>query len=217
MFKSTKLVSFDAAASADDRAAIIGSLRAAGASHAAACLVEPTLEGVYFGGDIIGHFQFENEAAGRVFEKLAAACLAAAAVSHVDSVEYVGGHGANDAPTLTGGIYRTLLLSVDPAAAPRKIEQFEAEMEMMPHYIPAIRNWQLSRVVRAGGARQWTHVWEQEYAGIEGLLGPYMLHPYHWGRVDRWFDPEHPEGMIDTRICHTFCALQSSILSPAKR
>jgi hypothetical protein len=212
MFKSTKLVTFDTAVSTRDRAAVIASLKSAGESHAAAFFVEPTLPGVYFGGDIIAHFQFENEAACRVFEPLVCPFLAAPTVSHIDSVEYAGGKGATREPALRNGVYRTLLLCVSPAAELRKIEQFEAEMEMMPHYIPAIRNWQLSRTQRASGTQGWTHVWEQEYSGIEGLMGPYMIHPYHWGRVDRWFDPEHPDGIIDTNICHTFCALQKTIV-----
>jgi len=212
MFKITKLVTFDPVASARDRAAIVAALQAAGASQAAACLVAPVLPGVYFGGDIIAHFQFENQAASRDFEALAASALALPAVSHIDSVEYAGGKGASSDPLPSGGVYRTLLLCVSPAAAPRQIEQFEAEMAMMPHYIPAIRNWQLSRTVRASGTQNWTHVWEQEYSGIEGLMGPYMMHPYHWARIDRWFDPEHPDWIVDPRICHTFCAFQKAII-----
>ena len=83
---------------------------------------------------------------------------------------------------------------------------------MMPYYIPAIRNWQLSRAEEATGARRWTHVWEQEYADAGGLMGPYMMHPYHWARIDRWFDPECPDRIVDARLCHSFCAMKASVL-----
>ena len=94
------------------------------------------------------------------------------------------------------------------------VRQFEAETLAMPRYIGAIRNWRLSRVTKATGARAWTHVWEQEYADPGGLLGPYMTNPYHWARVDRWFDPECPEHIVDTRLCHSFCAIGRSVLRP---
>ena len=71
-------------------------------------------------------------------------------------------------------------------------------------YIPTIVNWQVSRVLEASGARPWTHVWEQEYEDISGLHGAYMLHPHHWGYIDRWYDPECTDYMIDTHLCHTF-------------
>ena len=68
-------------------------------------------------------------------------------------------------------------------------------------------------MAHASGARGWTHVWEQEFANIGGLAGEYMLHPYHWARIDRWFDPECTQWMIDTTLCHSFCALDDSVLS----
>ncbi len=80
-----------------------------------------------------------------------AATLASAALGHVDSVAYAGGLCGVSEPRLEKGVYRTLLLCVDRLVDPAVIEQFEAEMRMMPHYIPAIRNWQLSRVAQAGG------------------------------------------------------------------
>jgi len=48
-------------------------------------------------------------------------------------------------------------------------------------------------------------VWEQGYDRLEDLTGSYMKHPCHWGQVDRWFDPEHPDWLIDPGLCHAFC------------
>jgi hypothetical protein len=97
------------------------------------------------------------------------------------------------------------LLRVLPDADAITRGRFEDELSSMPHYIPAIRAWQLSRVDDAIGASQWTHVFEQEFCDLDGLMGPYLMHPIHWAVVDRWFDPECPEVIVRDRVCHSFC------------
>ena len=68
--------------------------------------------------------------------------------------------------------------------------------------------------VESGGARNWTHVWEQEYTDIGGLTGPYMLHPYHWSHIDRWYDPDCTDWIVDPHLCHTYCTFEDSMLAP---
>ncbi|WP_306306846.1 Dabb family protein [Nocardia brevicatena] len=85
----------------------------------------------------------------------------------------------------------------------------------MPQHIPTIRSWQLSRVRHAAGASEWTHVWEQEFDDLDGLLGPYMNHPIHWAHVDRFFDPESPDLIVRDRVCHSFCALPAPVIDAA--
>lgn len=169
----------------------------------AATLVQPTLPGTFEGGDLIVHFRDADDAGD---------ALADPAVVHVDGAAHETIGGGTEEPGLADGVYRCLLLAVNPEASEAQVRQFEAETLAMPRYIESIRNWRLSRVTQAIGARAWTHVWEQEYADLGGLLGPYMTNPYHWARVDRWFDPECPEHIVDTRLCHSFCALRRSIL-----
>lgn len=168
-----------------------------------ATLVQPTLPGVFDGGDLILHRHAGGEAVPTD-----------PAIAHIDSAVYepIGG-GAHE-PGLRNGVYRCLMLAVKPGTPKETVRQFESETLAMPHYIGTIRNWRLSRVTTASGARAWTHVWEQEYADIGGLLGPYMTNPYHWARVDRWFDPECPEWIVDTRLCHSFCTFERSVLTP---
>jgi Stress responsive A/B Barrel Domain len=93
------------------------------------------------------------------------------------------------------------------------IGRFEHELSLMPRYVPAIRAWQLSRVSDAVGTSAWTHVFEQEFADVEGLMGPYLMHPIHWAVVDRWFDPETAEVIVRDRVCHSFCAMDGAMLS----
>ncbi|MCB1844642.1 MAG: hypothetical protein KDI09_16895, partial [Halioglobus sp.] len=87
----------------------------------------------------------------------------------------------------------------------------------MPLHIPEICNWRLSRASPAPWCRAedapWSYVWEQEFAHLEDLTGPYMINPHHWGHVDRWFDPESGVQAIDARLSHAFSPLGSSLLA----
>ena len=113
-------------------------------------------------------------------------------------------------PALTGGAWRTLLLRVRPQAMEQRAA-LEQDLRRMPGYMPGIRNWQLSRVTSPS---PWTHVWQQEFARVEDLLGEYLSHPYHWAWVDRWFDPDCPDWAVDA-IAHAFCPFQQSLLARA--
>ena len=210
MFKLTRLVTLADPAALDSLA---DEARVLAATHGAwRRLVAPTLPGSHFGGDLIVHGAFDSAEQRDMFGAALATLLAGAPVASVDGADYQGSPDGKRDPDLANGVYRVLLLSVDEGSDPEVVAQFETETRMMPHYIPAIRNWQFSGADAALGERRWTHVWEQEYRGIEGLLGPYMLHPYHWARIDRWFDPECPDRIVDARLCHSFCALEASVL-----
>ncbi|WP_321819068.1 MULTISPECIES: Dabb family protein [unclassified Burkholderia] len=112
-------------------------------------------------------------------------------------------------PALHDGIWRTLMLRVRPTAAEAQVRDLERELLRMPAFMPGIRNWRLNRIVTPG---MWTHVWQQEFAHVGDLLGEYLLHPYHWGWVDRRFDAESPDWTVEA-ISHAFCPLASSLLA----
>ena len=92
-------------------------------------------------------------------------------------------------------------------------EKFEADLLLMPRYVHTITACRLSRPERTMGASRWTHVFEQQFTDEQGLMGPYLMHPIHWGRVDRWFDPECPEYIVRERVCHSFCLADEAILT----
>lgn len=183
-------------------------------------LVAPTLPGVRNGGDLLAHFRFASKSEWLSHRETVDEAMACPAIEHIDSAEYPADHAGDGlsgrrADAIPSTVYRTLLLRVDEAAAPAELARFEHATLQMPRHIPAIRAWQLSRVDRATGTSQWTHVWEQEFADLDGLLGPYMNHPVHWALVDQWFDPESPNQIVKDRICHSFCAIPAPVIDPA--
>jgi hypothetical protein len=184
-------------------------------------MLNPTLPNVYNGGDYIWHLQFNDEAAYNGWKtdpaggKAADAVIAdKAQVKLAESAAYQGGRSGSKPGAPSKGCYRTLFLSVNQAPNEAAIEKFDRETYMMGVYIHTIKNWQVSRVKEASGSRPWTHIWEQEYEDLSGLLGAYMLHPHHWGHIDRWYDPECTDYMIDTFLCHTFCNFDGSVIAP---
>jgi Stress responsive A/B Barrel Domain len=222
MFKLTRLLYFPADRSVAEREAVTQTLREASRQSpmVARFMLEPTLPGVMNGGDFIWHLQFADEAAYR-------ACLAqahwrenvdplfkGATFKRFHGAAYQGGLSGARPVKLAHGVYRTLILSVKPGTNPEAVARFEHELGGMPKYISSIKNWQLSRVSESAGDRQWTHVWEQEYEDLTGLTGPYMNHPFHWALVDRWFNPECSQWIVDKNLCHTFCEFKASVLGP---
>lgn len=191
-----------------ERDRVLSALReAAEASGALRALVEPTEPGSRNGGDILAHLRFrDSEAwADSQFDE----ALRDPAITHVNGVTYQGTPLCRGA----GTVYRALLLRVPPEVPAHDVSAFEQELAMMPSYVPTIRAWQLSRVDEAIGTTGWTHVFEQEFTDVDGLLGPYLMHPIHWAVVDRWFDPETTDIIVRDRVCHSFCRTDSPVLS----
>jgi hypothetical protein len=112
---------------------------------------------------------------------------------------------AADGDVLASTVHRTALFHAFRDPSPDRLARFEQETAAMPRRMDFIRGWSLGRVTRSWGRFAWSHVWEQGYDRLDDLTGRYMRHPCHWGQVDRWFDPEHPEWLIDPGLCHAFC------------
>ncbi len=197
-----------------ERERVLAAVRSgAEATQARRHLVGPTLPGARNGGDILVHLRFNSmsqwlSAAGD-FEGV----LQDFAITRINGATYPGTPTRSGASA--GTVYRTLLLRVLPETDAASLAQFEDELRSMSHHIPAIRAWQLSRVDAAIGTSSWTHVFEQEFSDIDGLTGPYLMHPYHWAVVDRWFDPECPEMIIRDRVCHSYCHCDDALLTSA--
>jgi Stress responsive A/B Barrel Domain len=120
-------------------------------------------------------------------------------------------------PGIASAIKRTAYFRLLPGATAAQASAFEQVLLAMPAQIPQIQNWRLSRAgtLPWDNARcaPWSYVWEQEFAALDDLLGPYMIHPHHWAHVDRWFDPESGVQAVDVQLSHAFCAIEASVLS----
>ena len=199
----TRLVDVDES----ERGRLVGALRhAAERSGASRALVEPTLPGSRNGGDILVHLRFPSEYAWEKsnFDD----ALTDPAISRVNGVIYRGAPIRRS----SGTVYRALLLRVPAEVGAETVAAFESELSTMPRYVPTITAWQLSRVEQAIGTSEWTHVFEQEFTDVDGLMGPYLMHPIHWAVVDRWFDPETTDIIVRDRVCHSFCELPGPVL-----
>jgi Stress responsive A/B Barrel Domain len=194
----------------EDRERVLASVRSgAEATQARHCLVEPTLPGSRNGGDALVHLRFDSSSQWLSAAEDFAAVLRDPAITRINGATYPGAPVRNG---VAATVYRALLLRVLPETDASTLERFEDELSSMAHYIPAITAWQLSHVDEAIGTSQWTHVFEQEFSDVEGLMGPYLMHPIHWAVVDRWFDPECPDVIIRDRLCHSFCQCDTAIL-----
>jgi hypothetical protein len=195
-----------------DRDRLLTSARAAAAAtRARHQLVEPTLPGVRNGGDILMHLRFDTEDQWRSVGTDFAATLIDPAITRVNGVCYSG--EAFRSGVQTGTVYRALLLRVLPGTDAHIVARFEDELRLMPRYVTTITAWQLSRVDEPVGSSEWTHIFEQEFTDVGGLMGPYLMHPIHWAVVDRWFDPESPDVIVRDRVCHSFCPCDTPFLS----
>jgi hypothetical protein len=196
----------------DERERVLSTARAgAAATKARHQLVGPTLPGVRNGGDILMHLRFDREDQWRSVKTDFAAELSDPAITHVNGACYSGDASCSGAQT--GRVYRALLLRVLPGIDAQTVTRFEDDLRLMPRYVNTITAWQLSRIDEPVGTSEWTHVFEQEFTDVDGLMGPYLMHPIHWAVVDRWFDPECPEVIVRDRVCHSFCAIPDSVLT----
>ncbi len=200
----TRLVDVDES----ERGCVLDALRAAAErSGALRALVEPTLPGSRNGGDILVHLRFSNHSDWDKSDFDDA--LTDPAITRVNGVTYRGAATRRG----DGTVYRALLLRVPAEVEAETVAAFESELSMMPRYVPTITAWQLSRVEQAIGTSEWTHVFEQEFTDVDGLMGPYLMDPIHWAVVDRWFDPETTDQIVRDRVCHSFCELPGPVLS----
>lgn len=208
MYSVTRLLDVAAV----DRHRVLAIARAGAAQTGARHqLVESTLPGVRNGGDILVHLRFDTDDQWRSVETDFATTLTDPAITGVNGACYSG--DASPSGTQTASVYRVLLLRVIPGTDAHTVARFEDELRLMARYVNTITAWQLSRVDEPAGTSEWTHVFEQEFTDVNGLMGPYLMHPIHWAVVDRWFDPECPDVIVRDRVCHSFCAITDSVLT----
>ena len=170
------------------------------------------------GGRLMWRLAFETEdahwaarASGEWRESISGLLAGEGAVV-LDAIAYRPGLSDATAGRKAPGIWRCLVLSVEPGTPADTIRQFERDTASMPGHVSTIRNWSMGHVVAREGRRCWTHVWEQEFDDIAGLEGEYMTHPSHWGLVDGWFDPECPQRIVDPFLIHAAFGIGEAVI-----
>lgn len=189
--------------------------RAGAAPQVVTQLVNVPQAGGWNAGDLLWHMVFagpEDLAAWEADHQAEVQGLLDARAAHVDWVRFTHGAGGARQPDMDAGVYRALFLTLEPGATEDQVALFEEDLIGLAAYIPEILNWRRSRVEASGGSAPWTFVWEQEFRAVGDIKGPYVEHPYHWGYVDRWFDPEMPGRIIGTVLCHTFTGAERSLI-----
>jgi hypothetical protein len=195
-----------------ERGRVLSAVRAAAQDTGAPRqLVEPTLPGARNGGDVLVHLRFADKQQWLSAADQFGQALDDTAITRVNGAEYAGAP-SRLANRPEGTVYRTLLLRVEPGTAPATVARFEDELRLMTRYVSTISAWQLSRAEHPVGTSDWTHVFEQEFTSVAGLMGPYLMHPIHWAVVDRWFDPETTDVIVRDRVCHSFCERTAPVL-----
>jgi stress responsive alpha/beta barrel protein len=206
MFSVINLIDVAPGTGPQDRDRLLAELRRAAAKLGARrVLVAPTLPGARNGGDILLHLRFADRRDWDSVASQLTSVLRDPVVGHINGATYTGVPIRTEWATGPSTVYRTLLLRVAPGTEEQTIASFEADLRLLPRYVRTIAAWQLSRVEQATGTSAWTHVFEQQFTDVQGLMGPYLTHPIHWAYVDRWFDPECPEVIVRDRVCHSFC------------
>jgi hypothetical protein len=109
-------------------------------------------------------------------------------------------------------IWRALLFSCLPHADPALVRQLEECTLLLPKYVPEIRAWALNQAAWSEGRKAIEFVWEQEYDALDGLTGPYMNTPVHWGIVDAWFDADCPEYVVDPHLVQVVAVIDAPVI-----
>ena len=99
-----------------------------------------------------------------------------------------------------------------PHGFPQAARELEEATLLLPRHVPEIRSWALSTVATVEGPKAYTHVWEQEFDDLDGLTGPYMRTPVHYGLVDAWFDAEYPQYVVDPHVIQVIGDIDSTIM-----
>jgi hypothetical protein len=214
VFKQTVLITFRPETAESARSELLS--RAGSAVSADLSIFASTLPDSFMGGDVVWHLHFASREAWEASAAEATLDILTKepSIVGIDAAAYEPRRNGVRQPTLSNGVYRTLFVNVAAGTSPETTAQFEDELAAMPEYIPEIVNWAMNPTVASCGDAPWTHVWEQEFADISGLIGPYMTCAYHWSWVDRWFDPEMPSQIVGSGLLrHSASVLPSSVMA----
>ena len=218
MFKQIALITWAPDAPEAAKTALLGRAQA-GVRADLSVMGENAGAGVR-GGDLVWHLHFADRGAWEASGADAALDQLEGdpAVATLDSAAYPVERFVVTTPGLTDGVYRTLFLRYLDGAPEEAKRRLAEDLTHMQDYVPQILNWAANPVHHARGEAPAQFVWEQEFADLAGLRGPYMASPHHWGHVDAWFDPEMPQRIVEeATLRHSASRLGSSVMADYSR
>lgn len=217
MFNAVYLVTY--AAGMDDAAkeAFQSNMQELAAAVSEVNLVSPLLMGSYPGGDLYVEVGFADQAAyeaAKAGEAFAALDAAAKDESTVANLEFAAfGEGKSNFTDGEAYGHRVLLFHVLDNAT----EELKAEMEeniiRFPTFVTGMVNCKICKVVESSGSNQWDYAFECDYDTPYTYVGAYLATPYHWGFIDRYFEPSAKEFFIDPNLTSVYCAAPSAFLA----
>jgi hypothetical protein len=226
MFNVLRLITWRADSSDTERSQASDTLSAAMAAlpMIQRSLLSPTLTAVSRnGGDLMWHLRFENQHEYEsclqhpIWRDNVEPLLNSPLVGHIEGGAYHVRRRGIRSPNLRNGLYRAVLVTVEPGTPPELVERYETEMATMPDYCTGIRNWSMNALHTSFGERRFTHIWEQEFQDLSAFApykGEYFSHLVHASHIDLWYDPESPYRIIDYRYaCSALCKLETSFLA----
>jgi hypothetical protein len=123
-----------------------------------------------------------------------------AIVERVTVVAYESATATGPTQWPSTGLRRLLLIRLDPVAHVEATAALAETITAAADELP-LSGWRLAAALphRHG----WSLVWEQLFAD-RVALDIYMRHPFHWSRLDPFFDPDNPAVIVaaTTMACY---------------
>jgi hypothetical protein len=116
-----------------------------------------------------------------------------AIVERVNVVTYDDSDAAGPTGWPEDGLRRLLIIRIADGADPDAIIALRDAIVAGGTELP-LRGWRLATAM-PHPTHRWSLVWEQLFDN-DDALSEYMRHPFHWTRIDPFFDPEHPAVIV---------------------
>lgn len=220
MFNAVYVIQYAAALTDAQKADYASDVSGLCASISPVYLVSPILPGSVPASDLYVELGFKDQAeweAAKGTDAWKALAARAADASQTASAEYAAfgtmTEFASDRPALC---HRLLLFHADENAPEELVQKMERTIVKFPDYVPQIVNSKLAKVVESSGTNTWTYAFDVDYEQVDDYFGWYLGTPYHWGYIDRFFEPTSADFFIDINLLSVYCAQENAFLANYK-
>jgi hypothetical protein len=89
---------------------------------------------------------------------------------------------------------RTAVFKVRDSATANELAALERDIRSIPDHVPSVNRVSLGPELITGGT--WTHVWDVEFDGVEGI-DAYLKHPWHIEHLRGRFNPAELTSLVE--------------------